>query len=104
MTSSRAARRPSLSGDFSGTVLKRPNDDSVSLFAKDTLLRELAWNPQDLDVRQRPDAILLFTGAKAYPHGNGWWTISGYANDRSDVNQVLDRVNDLLSNHSHVIH
>jgi hypothetical protein len=36
--------------------------------------------------------ILLFTGAKAYCRGGGWWDIMGYAYDGSDVQRVLDKL------------
>lgn len=44
-------------------------------------------------VVSRNDANLLFTGAKAYYLGGGWWRISGYSWDGGDVDKVLDRLN-----------
>jgi hypothetical protein len=36
-------------------------------------------------LRGDTDGQLMASGAKAYPHGGGWWTISGYAADGSDT-------------------
>lgn len=81
-----------------GIQVKRRLDGALAVFCKDTVIRQLAWSPTDFDASSRPEPILLLTGAKAYRHGNGWWTISGYASDRSDVRSVEDRVTDLLTN------
>jgi len=35
------------------------------------------------------DAVLVFTYAKAYYKGGGWYAISGYAHDGSDVHKVI---------------
>ena len=35
------------------------------------------------------EAFLLFTGAKAYYHGGGWWQFSGYHYAGKDVKDVL---------------
>ena len=37
---------------------------------------------------------LLFSGAKAYYRGGGWWRISGYAQDGFDVERVLRALKD----------
>lgn len=34
----------------------------------------------------------LFTYAKAYSRGGGWWDIMGYAYDGSDVEHILTRL------------
>lgn len=81
-----------------GTQVKRRLDGALAVFCKDTVIRQLAWSPGEFDASSRPESVLLFTGAKAYRHGNGWWTISGYAHDRSDVRSVEDRVNHLITN------
>lgn len=33
-------------------------------------------------------SFLMNTGAKAYYHGGGWWTFSGYSSDKSDIKDV----------------
>ena len=38
------------------------------------------------------DEQLLVSGAKAYWLGGGWWHISGYAHDGSDVDSMLERI------------
>jgi len=38
------------------------------------------------------EANLLFTGAKAYYRGAGWWHISGYHYAGEDVSRVLNRL------------
>jgi len=67
------------------------------MFCKDTLIRQLAWSGRDFDSIKRPDTVLLFTGAKAYRRGNGWWTVLGYASDASDVSAIEDRVTRLVN-------
>jgi hypothetical protein len=37
------------------------------------------------------EALLLFTGAKAYHVRGGLWRISGYADDGSDVDRVISK-------------
>lgn len=37
--------------------------------------------------------VCLFTYAKAYYRGGGWWLISGYSSDGSDVAEVLQCLN-----------
>ena len=80
-----------------GIQLRRLLDGALAVFCKDTVIRQLAWSPGEFDASSRPESVLLFTGAKAYRHGNGWWTISGYAHDRSDVRSVEDRVHNLIA-------
>ncbi len=41
------------------------------------------------------EAVLVNTYAKAYYRGKGWWAISGYAADGSDVHRVIVQINDL---------
>lgn len=41
------------------------------------------------------EAVLVNTYAKAYYRGKGWWAISGYAADGSDVHRVINQINDL---------
>jgi hypothetical protein len=41
------------------------------------------------------NAVLVNTYAKAYYRGKGWWAISGYASDGSDVHKIINQVNDL---------
>ena len=43
------------------------------------------------------DAVLVNTYAKAYYRGKGWWAISGYASDGSDVHKIVAQVSDLRS-------
>lgn len=74
--------------------LKSCSPGALAVFCKDTVIRQLAWNAAD--VTTRPGTVLLFTGAKAYRHGNGWWTVCGYASDASDVRRVADRVQRLI--------
>jgi hypothetical protein len=81
-----------------GIQLKGCSGSNLSVFCKDAVIRQLAWNPLEFDAPSRPESVLLFTGARAYRRGNGWWTIAGYAQDRSDVRAVEDRVNDLITN------
>lgn len=38
------------------------------------------------------EANLVFTGAKAYYRGGGWWAISGYSSSGEDVDKVLDKL------------
>lgn len=45
----------------------------------------------DLETR-KGHSNLLFTGAKAYPLGGGWWRISGYSYDGSDVEKILTKL------------
>jgi hypothetical protein len=77
--------------------LKSCATGALAVFCKDTVIKQLAWNAAD--VVTRIDTVLLFTGAKAYRHGNGWWTVSGYASDASDVHMVADRVQHLIDDH-----
>lgn len=45
----------------------------------------------DEDTRIIPKRdILLKSGAKGYFLGGGWWLISGYVSDGSDVSKALD--------------
>jgi hypothetical protein len=37
-------------------------------------------------------SFLTFTGSKANYHGGGWWSFSGYSQDKSDVTLVLERL------------
>lgn len=47
---------------------------------------QFAWNPQEAwRELVRREGLLLKTGAKAYSHMNGWWRVSGYAPDLSDI-------------------
>ena len=80
-----------------GIQLKSCAPGALAVFCKDTLIRQLAWNVCDFDSIKRSDTVLLFTGAKAYRRGNGWWTVSGYAPDASDVRAVEDRVKHLIN-------
>ncbi len=44
--------------------------------------------PSNLD-KIRDEKLLAFTGAALYYKGGGWWTLSGYAYDGSDVNELI---------------
>lgn len=37
----------------------------------------------------RDEKLLAFTGAALYYKGGGWWLLSGYAYDSSDVNELI---------------
>jgi len=41
------------------------------------------------------NAVLTNTYAKAYYRGAGWYAISGYASDGSDVHKVIAQINEL---------
>ena len=47
----------------------------------------------DAQELQMKGSNMLFTGAKSFYLGGGWWTIAGYAQDGRDVQQVLDFLN-----------
>lgn len=41
----------------------------------------------------------LFTGAKGYYLGGGWWLVSGYSQDGKDVDDVINRLTVLRFNY-----
>jgi len=41
----------------------------------------------------------LCTGAKGYYLGGGWWLVSGYSHDGSDVEEVLDHLDMFLEDY-----
>jgi len=46
------------------------------------------------------DAVLAKTYAKIYPRGGGWYIISGYAADGSDVYPLIKLIKDLKKHHA----
>ena len=51
---------------------------------------DLLWDTFGTVLDVSGDANLLHTGAKAYYRGSGWWNISGYAADDSDVTDIIN--------------
>lgn len=45
-------------------------------------------------------AVLANTYAKIYSRGKGWYAVSGYASDGSDVYKVVDAINDLVAHNA----
>ena len=41
------------------------------------------------------EGVLTKTYAKVYANGSGWYTISGYASDGSDVYPLIELINEL---------
>jgi hypothetical protein len=75
--------------------------DSLMVFCSDKQITSLTNNPDDakrqINWHRRQHCTMpggdkpvltLWTGAKAYSRGNGWWAIVGYAQDMSDINDV----------------
>ena len=50
-------------------------------------IQSVLWS-EDQELQMKGEN-LLFTGAKAYNRGGGWWRICGYAQDGRDVERVL---------------
>ncbi len=58
---------------------------------RDTVAKLLAGGttlPPVLD-KIRDKKLLAFTGAALYYKGGGWWLLSGYSHDGSDVNELI---------------
>ena len=47
------------------------------------------------DAKKNDDALLLFTGAKAYHIRGGLWRISGYADDGNDVKKIFSEIREV---------
>jgi len=76
----------------------RIRTDHARVQITNTALSMVAQAPLEVDTLFYRDTqplgipILLFTGAKGYCRGGGWWDIMGYVPDGSDVQRVLDRL------------
>lgn len=58
-------------------------------------MKQVAADPADFN--SRPTEQSLFTFAKCYFIGGGWWRVCGYAHDGSDVSRVLDVLDKIRS-------
>ena len=65
------------------------NDQLKSVAQSTAEVDALLYN----DTQPKDVPILLFTGAKAYCRGGGWWDIMGYAYDGMDIERVLSKLN-----------
>lgn len=55
-------------------------------------IKLVAAQPERFELRDSEQC--LFTYAKAYYRGGGWWLIAGYSENGSDVLRVLDALNE----------
>jgi len=66
------------------------NTRSVKVKVTTTKMSKTFYDENTRIIPQR--GILLKSGAKGYFLGGGWWLISGYVSDGSDVCKALDNL------------
>lgn len=67
-----------------------PNRQAIFIQACLDVVRTLSIQPEKftLDCNEQ----CLYTGAKIYYRGGGWWKVSGYAHDGDDTQRVARRL------------
>lgn len=72
-------------------IIRYPNKKFARVQAPASTIRLISAQPSRFPTSPLPikQEQCLFTYAKAYYDGGGWWHIWGYAHDGSDVDRVL---------------